>query len=79
MLIRYGPAADAVHEKLRQAEGRIRTREIDSSRLVDIDETGEAVGVELLFVSQGVDLSGLAEAERIAERLRSFPQLTAWS
>ena len=62
--IRYDPEANAVYAKLRQAEGWIRTREIDSSRFVDIDETGEAVGVELLFVSDGVDLTGLPEAER---------------
>ena len=73
--IRYDPEADAVYAKLRQAEGRIKTREIDRTRFVDIDETGAVVGVELLFVSQGVDLTGLPEAERIAEAMRSFPEL----
>ena len=43
---------DAEYAKLRQAEGRIKTREIDDVRLVDYDETGAAAGVELLFVSR---------------------------
>ena len=69
--VRYDLEAHAVYAKLRQAKGRIKTREIDDVRLVDYDETGAAVGVELLFVSRGVDLRGLPEAERIAEALVS--------
>ena len=73
--IRYDPEADAVYAKLREAEGRVTTQQIDDVRLVDYDESGAVVGVELLFVSGGVDLRGLPEAERIAEAMRSFSQL----
>lgn len=75
--IRYDPDADAVYAELRPAGGRIRTREIDDRRFVDVDEGGAAVGVELLFVSRGVDLDGLPESDRIAAALRSFPGIAA--
>ena len=77
MLITYDPEADALYAELRCAEGKVRTREIDDRRLVDVDESGEAVGVELLFVSRGVNLEGLPEAERIAAAMRSFPRIAS--
>ena len=74
MEVRYDPEADAVSVDLRGAQGRVRTRRIDEQRLLDYDERGELVGIEFLFVSRGVNLDGLPEAERIAEAMRSFPQ-----
>lgn len=35
------------------------------------------MGVELLFVSRGVNLEGLPEAERIAAAMRSFPRIAS--
>lgn len=74
MQVRYDPEADAVYVDLQEAQGRVRTRRIDEQRLLDHDERGELVGIEFLFVSRGVNLEGLPEAERIAEAMRSFPQ-----
>jgi uncharacterized protein YuzE len=72
--IRYDPEADAVYVRLREPEGRVRSKRLDHARIVDYDEGGEVVGVELLFVSAGVHLDGLPEEARIAEAMRSFPQ-----
>jgi uncharacterized protein YuzE len=74
MQVRYDPEADAVYVDLREAQGRVRTRRIDEQRLLDYDEQGELVGIEFLFVSRGVHLEGLPEAERVADIMRSFPQ-----
>ena len=38
--IRYDAEADALYAELRRAEGKVRTREIDDRRLVDVDESG---------------------------------------
>src|SRR4051812_18957794 len=71
MRVEYDPGADAVYIELRPSSGPIETEFIDVARYIDYDGGGEVVGVELLGVSQGVDLEGLAESERIAEALRA--------
>lgn len=79
MQVRYDPEADAVYVDLREAQGRVRSRRIDEQRVLDYDERGDLVGVEFLFVSRGLSLDGLPEAQRIAEAMRSFPQpAEAW-
>ncbi|MDE2696751.1 MAG: DUF2283 domain-containing protein [Chloroflexota bacterium] len=76
MELRYDPEADAIYVALREHEGQVRSRNAgDWRRVVDYDETGEPVGVELLAVSAGVDLEGLPDAEAIGEAIRSFPRL----
>ncbi len=77
MQVRYDPEADAVYVDLREAQGRVRTTRIDEQRLLDYDEEGMLVGVEFLFVSRGLHLDGLPEAEYIEQLLRSFPQPAA--
>ena len=52
----------------------VRTREIDDRRLAGGDGSGAAVGADL-FVSRGVNLDGLPEAERIVAAMRSFPRI----
>jgi uncharacterized protein YuzE len=79
MQVSYDNEADALSIRLREAVGRVRTRRIDEQRLLDYDEHGDLVGIEILFVSRGVNLEGLPEAARIAEVMRSFPQPSAAS
>ena len=57
--------------RLRDVEpGSVRaTRELDEQRLVDLDEAGEPVGVELLGVSEGVSLEGLPHAGEIRKAM----------
>ncbi len=77
MYVQYDPDADAVYVKLRAHEGRTRGRRLDDRRVVHYDAEGNVVAVELLFVSQGMDLKGLPEADRVRDLLGSFPQLTS--
>jgi uncharacterized protein YuzE len=71
--VEYDSEADAIYITLREPEGAVETEFIDDARYVDYDEAGNVVGVELLGVSQGVTLSGLPEAPRIAKALHSIP------
>jgi uncharacterized protein YuzE len=80
MQVRYDPEADAIYVSLREHDGQLRSRNAgDWRRVVDYDEAGEPVGVELLAVSTGLDLDGLPEADAIGAALRSFPRLEARS
>ena len=78
MELRYDPEADAIYVALGEHEGRVRSRNAgDWRRVIDYDDTGEPVGIELLAVSTGVDLEGLPDAKAIGEAIRSFPRLGA--
>ena len=50
---------------------------IDERRTVCYDERDEVIGVEFLFVSKGIDLSEMPEADRIQAALRTFPRAAA--
>ena len=76
MQVQYDPEADAIYIELRESEGAVENDQLDDRRMVDYDARGEAVGVELLFVSEGVDLEGLPEADVIAAALRQLGALT---
>lgn len=71
----YDAEADAIYITFRKPEGAVETEFVDDARYVDYDEAGNMVGVEILGVSQGVDLTGLPEAKRLAEALNSIPHL----
>jgi hypothetical protein len=45
--------------------------------MVDYDADGQVVGVEFLDVSRGVDINGLPEPDKLAEAVRSLPQLAS--
>lgn len=75
MQISYDREADAVYVTLRDHKGHLRARKLGDGRFVHYDETDAIVGVEFLFVSQGIDLTGIPEAERIRELLESLGRL----
>ena len=62
------PMADAIYVQLNKHPVAI-TKELDDSRIIDYDETGQPTGVEFLFVSQGINLTHVPEARRIAAAL----------
>lgn len=73
MHLDYDQEADALYITFREeTKGRVLTREIDDRRFVDRDDEGD-VGVEILEVSRGIDLTGLPRAEEIAELLKAIP------
>lgn len=77
MHVEYDSESDAIYVTFSAPKGAVRTEFIDDARYIDYDEVGNVVGIELLGVSQGVDLSGLPEARRIAEALNAIPHMTA--
>ncbi len=76
MEIRYDPEADAVDVKLAESwRGPLLSRPLDARRIVDYDQDGKLVGVEFLFVSDGIRLDGAPEADRVRDLLRSLSRL----
>jgi uncharacterized protein YuzE len=76
--IRFDPEADAVAVDFRpRSPGDVaRTQQIDERRLVDYDAAGQPLGVEFLFVSDGVDLEGVPHADEVRRALAAFPTLS---
>lgn len=73
MQVSYDTEADAIYVRFREPHGTVRTESLDDLRLIDHDDDG-VIGVELLAVSRGLNLTGLPEADRIAIAIRSIPQ-----
>ena len=77
MYITYDTEADALYVYLTAVADHhvAATRVVDDVRLVKYDQAGDAIGLEFLFVRDGIDLTGLPRALEVAEALRSFPRL----
>jgi uncharacterized protein YuzE len=67
--VNHDPVADAIWVILARGE-YIETRELDDRRRIDLAKDGSVLRVELLDVSDGVDVSGLPRAAEIAGELR---------
>jgi uncharacterized protein YuzE len=70
--LEHDPEADAVYVYLSPHEESARTQCLDDLRMVDYGPTGELVGVELLHVSGGVDLTGVPEAITVQRLLAEY-------
>ena len=75
----YDAETDVLYVRLAEAGpgGVARTRELDGRRLIDLDASGRPVGIELLYVSEGVRLDGLPEADAIRSAARAVSALAA--
>ncbi|MDP7457549.1 MAG: DUF2283 domain-containing protein [Candidatus Woesearchaeota archaeon] len=51
MKLRYDPEADAMYLKFKEDSVAL-TKEIDPNTLLDFNEGGEIIGVEILFVNE---------------------------
>ena len=67
----YDREADAVYIRLSERPYAFG-EDIDHERRVDYAEDGTPVGIELLCVSQGVDLSNLPDADEVTAALRQL-------
>ena len=68
MELRYDKQADAIYVRLGQGEYAYG-EELDTERQIDYAADGKPIGVELLCVSEGVDLRNLPEQEAISKLL----------
>jgi uncharacterized protein YuzE len=51
MMIRYDPDADAMYITLRNDKVH-HTQEVDENTIIDFNEAGSVIGVEILFVKE---------------------------
>ena len=70
--LRYDEEADAIYVRLRDGTSG-GGREVSPHTIVHYGTSGEVLGVEFIVVSQGIDLTGVPEAERVAAVLRAIP------
>ncbi|MPZ99417.1 MAG: DUF2283 domain-containing protein [Dehalococcoidia bacterium] len=68
MELTHDVAVDAVYVRL-SAKPRAGACELDERRILDVADDGSVTGVELLYVSNGVDVTGLPRADEIASLL----------
>ena len=70
--VEHDPDADAVYVYLASdPETRVAdTRELDASRMVDYAADGSVIGIEFLWVSEGVLLDGVPRAAAVAQALQ---------
>lgn len=57
----YDDEADALYIRLVEEADRARSIVVDDDRVVDLDESGRAVGIEVLGASEGVRLQDLIQ------------------
>ena len=78
ILIRYDQEVDALYVSFRttQPGDAVRTHQLDQRRRVDYDARDEPIGLEILDVTDGIDLDGVPRANEIREALRAFGELT---
>jgi uncharacterized protein YuzE len=71
--IKEDKRADAVYVKL-QDKPVAYTQRLDDNRIVDYAQDNTVVGVDLLSISEGVDYTGLPNAEEIRKALEGRPE-----
>ena len=69
MNIKYDREADAIYVRLTPDKQYAYGKDLDDERRIDYAADRTPIGVELLCVSQGVNLSGLPEWDQIAKLL----------
>jgi uncharacterized protein YuzE len=61
MLVTYDSSADALYIYLRRDAEVTRSVLVDDGRVVDFDESGKVVGIEVLAPSAGFELEDIIE------------------
>lgn len=68
MKYEYDPDADCAYVLINDLP-HAYSREIDEARFVDFAKDGTVIGIELLYVGSGVDISGLPYEPEVARLL----------
>jgi uncharacterized protein YuzE len=77
-LIEYSLADDVLYVNISDGHATVvATKSVDDRRLVSLAEDGSVIGVEFACLSEGIDLDGLPERERIEESLQSLAKVLA--
>lgn len=76
MYFRYDAEGDVLFVELRPEAKAATGKRLDEQRIIHRNADGSVAAVEFLFVSKGVNLEGVPEADRIAAAMRSFPTPT---
>ena len=77
MMIEYDQEADAMYVTLEYREHHAYSKSIDEFRVLHFDTDDRVVGVEFLFISRGINLDAIPDAERIALTIRWFRDVSA--
>ena len=77
MRFTYDDRADALYALLREDAPVARSIVIDDDRVLDVDERGEPVGIEVLGASKGVRLTDLVDRFGLGEYRESLRNLEA--
>jgi len=74
----YDGAVDALYLPFRRG-GRVdRSIVVDIKRIVDLDERGNPVGIEIMGASHGVQLSDLVEEYKLQGWAPDFPAIESF-
>jgi uncharacterized protein YuzE len=77
MFITYDTEADAAYVRIGDDSRPAGARRLDERRYIHMDGAGQAVAVEFLFVSKGVDFEGIPRAEDIRAALQDLGAVAA--
>lgn len=78
MRVLYDAAVDALYLPFRRGARVDHSIVLDDKRILDFDERGNAVGVEILGASHGVRLSDLVEEYGLQDWAPDFPAIESF-
>jgi uncharacterized protein YuzE len=79
MRVLYDAAVDALYLPFRRGARVARSIVLDEKRIVDLDDRGKPVGVEILGASHGVRLSDLIEEYGLEDWAPDLPAIEAFN
>jgi uncharacterized protein YuzE len=78
MRVLYDAAVDALYLPFRRGARVDHSVVVDIKRIMDLDERGNPVGIEIMGASHGVQLSDLVEEYKLQDWAPDFPAIEAF-
>jgi uncharacterized protein YuzE len=75
----YDAAVDALYLPFRRGARVGQSKVLDERRIIDMDDRGNPVGIEILGASHGVQLSDLVEEYGLQSWAPDFPAIEAFN
>jgi uncharacterized protein YuzE len=79
MRVLYDAAVDALYLPFRRGARVAKSIVLDTKRILDMDDRGNPVGVEILGASHGVRLGDLTEEYGLQDWAPDFPAIEAFN